>query len=70
MGQLSRVVWSLSGARREWEIRTEAEQIRSERYEAAKRERDPGAGRPISDKLAKEAENEYSEPSGSRLAGD
>ncbi len=55
MGQLSRVVWSLSEARWEWESRTEAERIRRERYEAAKRERDPGAGRPISDELAKEA---------------
>jgi len=48
-------VWSLSEARWEWESRTEAERIRRERYEAAKRERDPGAGRPISDELAKEA---------------
>ena len=41
MGQLSRVVWSLSEAQWEWGSRTEAEQIRRECYEAAKRERDP-----------------------------
>ena len=70
MGQLSRVVWALSAA----EIEIQPEKIgrweRLRRYRAAKRERDPGVGCPISDKLAKEAENEYSEPSDSRLAGD
>ncbi len=48
MGQLSRVVWSLSEAQWEWGSRTEAEQIRRECYEAAKRERDPSC--PILDK--------------------